>query len=264
MLFLPATRGHGRRVHRRRRGGPGGAVDDRQRHALPADAVRARGASRRARRSWRSWPTPATSRRASGRSRRSGPSRRRSPTCVQPMAVPGDLPAGGSRLPPDRGRPDDVPRPRRPRGRRRRSSSGSTASTALDARRPAARARRGDGPRAGRRDGVRPPRRAGSWSTSRPSTRARTTGRSARRGSRRSPTDLEQGDHGAYVNFVGDEGEERVRAAYPGATWDRLAAIKAPLRPDQPVPPQPERPARGGHGGMTCRIPSHATTVTPA
>ena len=29
----------------------------------------------------------------------------------------------------------------------------------------------------------------------------------------------------------GDEGEERVRAAYPGATWDRLAAIKARYDP---------------------------------
>jgi FAD/FMN-containing dehydrogenase len=38
--------------------------------------------------------------------------------------------------------------------------------------------------------------------------------------------DLVQGDTGAYVNFVGEEGPERVRDAYPGATWDRLVAIK--------------------------------------
>ena len=38
--------------------------------------------------------------------------------------------------------------------------------------------------------------------------------------------DLVQSDTGAYVNFVGDEGPERVRDAYPGATWDRLVAIK--------------------------------------
>ena len=38
---------------------------------------------------------------------------------------------------------------------------------------------------------------------------------------------LEQDDDGAYVNFLGDEGPERIRAAYPGQTWDRLAAIKA-------------------------------------
>ncbi len=37
---------------------------------------------------------------------------------------------------------------------------------------------------------------------------------------------LRQGDAGVYVNFVGDEGEARVREAYPGPTWDRLAAIK--------------------------------------
>ena len=35
-----------------------------------------------------------------------------------------------------------------------------------------------------------------------------------------------QSDSGAYVNFLGDEGEARVRAAYPGVTWDRLVAIK--------------------------------------
>jgi FAD/FMN-containing dehydrogenase len=43
--------------------------------------------------------------------------------------------------------------------------------------------------------------------------------------------ELVQDDPGAYVNFVGDEGEERIRAAYPGATWDRLAAIKARYDP---------------------------------
>ena len=54
---------------------------------------------------------------------------------------------------------------------------------------------------------------------------------------------LNQGDGGAYVNFVGDEGPARVRAAYPGATWQRLAAIKARYDPgnlfrsNQNVPP---------------------------
>jgi FAD/FMN-containing dehydrogenase len=37
---------------------------------------------------------------------------------------------------------------------------------------------------------------------------------------------LRQDDTGAYVNFLGDEGEERIRAAYPGPTWDRLVEIK--------------------------------------
>ena len=43
--------------------------------------------------------------------------------------------------------------------------------------------------------------------------------------------ELEQDDHGAYVNFIGDEGPDRIRAAYPGQTLDRLAAIKAQYDP---------------------------------
>jgi FAD/FMN-containing dehydrogenase len=42
---------------------------------------------------------------------------------------------------------------------------------------------------------------------------------------------LNQGNSGAYVNFLGDEGEARVRAAYPGSTWDRLASIKVRYDP---------------------------------
>jgi FAD/FMN-containing dehydrogenase len=42
---------------------------------------------------------------------------------------------------------------------------------------------------------------------------------------------LNQGDDGAYVSFLGDEGDARVRAAYPGATWSRLAAVKAKYDP---------------------------------
>jgi FAD/FMN-containing dehydrogenase len=43
---------------------------------------------------------------------------------------------------------------------------------------------------------------------------------------------LDQGIGGAYVNFVGDEGPEGVAAAYPPATRQRLAAIKATYDPD--------------------------------
>ncbi len=59
---------------------------------------------------------------------------------------------------------------------------------------------------------------------------------------------LRQGDAGAYVNFLGQEGEARVREAYPGATWDRLAAIKARYDPtnlfrlNQNIPPATEGP----------------------
>jgi protein gp37 len=57
---------------------------------------------------------------------------------------------------------------------------------------------------------------------------------------------LRQSDTGAYVNFVGDEGEQAVRAAYPGETWDRLGAIKRRYDPgnlfrlNQNIPPGPE------------------------
>ena len=55
---------------------------------------------------------------------------------------------------------------------------------------------------------------------------------------------LRQDDHGAYVNFLGDEGTERIRDAYPGATWDRLTEIKARYDPtnlfrlNQNIPPK--------------------------
>ncbi len=58
---------------------------------------------------------------------------------------------------------------------------------------------------------------------------------------------LHQGDTGAYVNFLGDEGRARVRDAYPGATWDRLTAIKARYDPtnlfrlNQNIPPAGDR-----------------------
>jgi FAD/FMN-containing dehydrogenase len=43
---------------------------------------------------------------------------------------------------------------------------------------------------------------------------------------------LRVGEDAAYVNFLGDEGAERVRVAYPGATWDRLADIKGRYDPE--------------------------------
>jgi FAD/FMN-containing dehydrogenase len=36
---------------------------------------------------------------------------------------------------------------------------------------------------------------------------------------------------GVYPGFLGDEGPDRVREAYPGATWDRLVAIKRQYDP---------------------------------
>jgi hypothetical protein len=54
---------------------------------------------------------------------------------------------------------------------------------------------------------------------------------------------LDQGYRGAYVNFINDEGPDRVRDAYPPETWDRLAEIKRRYDPtnlfrrNQNVPP---------------------------
>jgi hypothetical protein len=42
---------------------------------------------------------------------------------------------------------------------------------------------------------------------------------------------LNGGDDAGYVGFLGDEGADRVRAAYPGSTWDRLLAVKARYDP---------------------------------
>jgi FAD binding domain/Berberine and berberine like len=60
---------------------------------------------------------------------------------------------------------------------------------------------------------------------------------------------LRQTDAGAYVGFLADEGEDRVRAAYPGGTWERLRTVKARYDPtnlfhlNQNIPPAP-----GGSG----------------
>ncbi len=54
---------------------------------------------------------------------------------------------------------------------------------------------------------------------------------------------VRRGDPGVYVNFLGDEGQARVREAYPGSTWDRLVAVKARYDPtnlfqlNQNIPP---------------------------
>jgi FAD/FMN-containing dehydrogenase len=44
--------------------------------------------------------------------------------------------------------------------------------------------------------------------------------------------ELQTSDGAAYVGFMADEGEDRVRAAYPRTTWDRLTEIKARYDPD--------------------------------
>jgi len=54
---------------------------------------------------------------------------------------------------------------------------------------------------------------------------------------------LRRGSRGVYVNFLADEGEARVREAYPGPTWDRLRDVKRRYDPgnlfhlNQNIPP---------------------------
>jgi FAD/FMN-containing dehydrogenase len=54
---------------------------------------------------------------------------------------------------------------------------------------------------------------------------------------------IRQGDAGAYVNFLGLEGPERVHDAYPGRTWERLTQLKGRYDPtnlfrlNQNIPP---------------------------
>jgi FAD/FMN-containing dehydrogenase len=61
---------------------------------------------------------------------------------------------------------------------------------------------------------------------------------------------LRQEDTGAYVNFLGDDGQARLRQAYPGPTWDRLAAVKARYDPtnlfrlNQNIPPATQTPGQ--------------------
>ena len=243
-MLLPAGHGRGdRRVHRRGRGRARGAVDHRQRHARAADAVRPGGARTA------SWSVMAMlvyagepeAGRAAARAvpRARDADRRHGPA----DALPGDLPAG---------RRATTTRPRRPA---RCSSTASTATRpqpildrlrprpAPDARRAAPGARRRDGPRAGRRDGVRPPPEPDHGEPRRALRRTRASGTPARPGSPAFAAAVQQGDRGAYVNFLGDEGEARVRAAYPGADLGPPGRRQAPLRPDQPVPAQPEHPA---------------------
>jgi FAD/FMN-containing dehydrogenase len=54
---------------------------------------------------------------------------------------------------------------------------------------------------------------------------------------------LADGEPSGYVGFYGEESEDRVRAAYPGATWDRLVEVKLRYDPtnlfrlNQNIPP---------------------------
>jgi len=78
---------------------------------------------------------------------------------------------------------------------------------------------------------------------------------------------------GAYLNMIMDEGEERIRASYRD-NYDRLARIKAPVRPGEPVPGStrtsspPPRSAEAAEGNGDClsapgRVPGCSGSVKP-
>jgi FAD/FMN-containing dehydrogenase len=55
---------------------------------------------------------------------------------------------------------------------------------------------------------------------------------------------LQPNDDAAYVGFLTDDGQARIRGAYPATTWDRLTRIKSMYDPtnlfrlNQNIPPE--------------------------
>ena len=163
-------------------------------------------------------------------------------------------------------------------GSTRPATSGTGAPTS-SRRSPTRRSRstRGSAPRC--RPGSRPCTCTRSTAPRTTSPRPTRPGATATRGGARSsrasiptrPTSTRSGDWtvdyfealhpysagGAYVNMMMDEGQERVRASYRD-NYDRLARIKADVRPGQPLPGQPEHPAEGVDHRRRARSPDSA------
>ena len=172
-------------------------------------------------------PTPGRSRPASRCSRRSERSPSRSPTWC------GRCPIRSSTR---------APSPRSLHGRRqhvRRHDRPAAAEAMLehlpkstaDDGRPAADARRRDGASPERRDRVRASR-AGAVRERRGDVHGRRREGRPRRLGQGVAYALGRDGAGGYVGFLGEEDEATIRAAYPGATWDRLRKIKRRYDPD--------------------------------
>ena len=69
---------------------------------------------------------------------------------------------------------------------------------------------------------------------------------------------LEPHHTSVYVNFLMEEGEDRIREAYGSEKYDRLKALKRKYDPDELLPPQPEHPA----GLAAVRLRSHMHVLT--
>ena len=135
-------------------------------------------------------------------------------------------------------------RRRRAHGRRDRHHRRARAADRVPARRlPDLAARRRGGARRRRRHGVQRPRRGPHLQPHRARRRPRTASSSEREWARTFWSALEPYHTGVYVNFLMDEGEERVRQAYGPEKYDRLQALKRRYDPDnllrlnQNIPP---------------------------
>ena len=207
----PATAETRRGVHRRGGRRPRRAVDDRERHAVPADAVRRRGAPRRDRdpRDARLVRRRATRER---RSRRSGPSPSRSRTC-RPTPYPEMFPPED----PDY-RPTAVVRPMFLDNVDLAAATDRRALRASDA--PLRVQLRALGGAMARCRSMRRRSRTAigrSWPSSRV-LRGAPSGRPSRPGSTRPPWTWAR--TGAYVNFVNDEGRPEFAPPTPGRGTD--------------------------------------------
>ena len=116
-------------------------------------------------------------------------------------------------------------------GRRGGDPRAAAAVDGADEGRPAAGARRGDGPDAQRRHGLRPPRPL-AVRQRRVDVRRPGGGAGARRLDERARGVTRQGRGGGYVAFMGEEDEETIRAAYPNGAWERLRELKRRYDPD--------------------------------
>ncbi len=67
-----------------------------------------------------------------------------------------------------------------------------------------------------------------------------------------------------YVNFLMDEGSERVREAYGDERYERLKQLKRKYDPDEPLQPEPEHRARLSGRGALRRAMTETRDAEPA